>query len=62
MLFVIIIPYLGVLIYLIARVASMHERAEQQAAQQQKAFDTYVKQAAGPRAAAMSTTCPSWPT
>ena len=46
-LFVIIIPYLGVLIYLIARGGSMHERAEQQAARQQKAFDAYVKQAAG---------------
>jgi phosphoribosylformimino-5-aminoimidazole carboxamide ribonucleotide (ProFAR) isomerase len=44
---VIIIPYLGVLIYLIARGGSMHERAEQAAARQQKAFDTYVKQAAG---------------
>jgi hypothetical protein len=46
-LFVIIIPYLGVLIYLIARGGSMHERAEEQAARQQKAFDAYVKQAAG---------------
>jgi hypothetical protein len=46
-LFVIIIPYLGVLIYLIARGGSMHERAEQQAARQQKAFDSYVKQTAG---------------
>ena len=46
-LFVIIIPYLGVLIYLIARGGSMHERAEQAAARQQKAFDSYVKQAAG---------------
>jgi ABC-type multidrug transport system fused ATPase/permease subunit len=46
-LFVIIIPYLGVLIYLIARGGSMHERAEQQAARQQKAFDAYVKQTAG---------------
>jgi hypothetical protein len=45
--FVIIIPYLGVLIYLIARGGSMHERAEAQAVQQQKAFDSYVKQAAG---------------
>ena len=45
--FVIIIPYLGVLIYLIARGGSMHERAAAQMAQQQKAFDTYVKQAAG---------------
>ena len=45
--FVIIIPYIGVLVYLIARGGSMHERAAAQAAQQQKAFDTYVKQAAG---------------
>jgi hypothetical protein len=46
-LFVIIIPYLGVLIYLIARGGNMHERAATAAAQQQKAFDSYVKQAAG---------------
>ncbi len=46
-LFVIIIPYLGVLIYLIARGGSMHERAEESAKRQQKAFDDYVKQAAG---------------
>jgi ABC-type multidrug transport system fused ATPase/permease subunit len=45
--FVIIIPYLGVLVYLIARGGSMHERAAAQAAQQQKAFDNYVRQAAG---------------
>ena len=46
-LFVIIIPYLGVLVYLIARGGKMHERAAAQAAEQQKAFDQYVKQAAG---------------
>ena len=45
--FIIIMPYLGVLMYLIARGGKMHERAAQQAAQQQKAFDQYVKQAAG---------------
>jgi ABC-type multidrug transport system fused ATPase/permease subunit len=45
--FVIIIPYLGVLIYLIARGGSMHERAIAQAQQQQRAFDAYVKQTAG---------------
>ena len=33
--------------YLIFRGGKMHERAAQQAAQQQKAFDQYVKQAAG---------------
>ncbi|HEV3132302.1 MAG TPA: SHOCT domain-containing protein [Acidimicrobiales bacterium] len=46
-LFVIIVPYLGVLIYLIARGGKMHERAAAAAAQQQKAFDAYVKQTAG---------------
>jgi ABC-type multidrug transport system fused ATPase/permease subunit len=45
--FVIILPFLGVLVYLIARGGSMHERAAQQAAQQQKAFDQYVRQTAG---------------
>jgi len=45
-LFVIILPFLGILVYLIARGGKMHERAEQ-AAQQQQAFDAYVKQTAG---------------
>ena len=45
--FIIVMPYLGVLVYLIARGGKMHERAAQQAAQQQKAFDQYVKQTAG---------------
>ena len=45
--FVIILPFLGVLIYLIARGGSMHERAVAQANQQQKQFDAYVRQAAG---------------
>jgi ABC-type multidrug transport system fused ATPase/permease subunit len=45
--FVIILPFLGVFIYLIARGGSMHERAAAQAAQQQKAFDSYVREAAG---------------
>ncbi|MGP0107439.1 MAG: SHOCT domain-containing protein [Acidimicrobiales bacterium] len=45
--FVIILPFLGILIYLIARGGKMHERAEAQATQQQQAFDAYVKQAAG---------------
>ncbi|HXN63398.1 MAG TPA: SHOCT domain-containing protein [Acidimicrobiales bacterium] len=46
-LFIIIIPFLGVFVYLIARGGKMHERAAAQAAEQQKAFDAYVKQAAG---------------
>jgi hypothetical protein len=45
--FIVVMPYLGVLVYLIARGGKMHERAAQQAAQQQKAFDQYVKQTAG---------------
>ncbi len=46
-LFVLIIPVLGMLVYLIARGGGMHERAAQQAQAQQKAFDDYVKQTAG---------------
>ncbi len=45
--FVIILPFLGVFVYLIARGGKMHERAANEAAQQQKAFDDYVKQTAG---------------
>jgi ABC-type multidrug transport system fused ATPase/permease subunit len=46
-LFVIILPFLGVLVYLIARGGSMHERAAKQAEAQQKAFESYVKETAG---------------
>ena len=45
--FVIILPFLGVFVYLIARGSKMHERAAQEAANQQKAFDQYVRQTAG---------------
>jgi ABC-type multidrug transport system fused ATPase/permease subunit len=45
--FVIILPFLGVFVYLIARGGKMHERAAQDAAKQQRAFDDYVRQAAG---------------
>jgi hypothetical protein len=45
--FVIVLPFLGIFVYLVARGGKMHERAAAQAAQQQKAFDNYVKQAAG---------------
>jgi ABC-type multidrug transport system fused ATPase/permease subunit len=45
--FVIILPFIGVLVYLIARGGSMHERAVAQANQQQKAFDSYVRETAG---------------
>src|SRR5580693_414080 len=46
-LFVIILPFLGIFVYLIARGGKMHERAAAQAAQQQEAFDAAVRQAAG---------------
>jgi Phospholipase_D-nuclease N-terminal/Short C-terminal domain len=45
-LFVIILPFLGIFVYLIARGGKMHERAAAQAAQQQLAFDSAVKAAA----------------
>jgi ABC-type multidrug transport system fused ATPase/permease subunit len=44
--FVIILPFLGIFVYLIARGGKMHERAAKQAAQQQEAFDAYVKETA----------------
>src|SRR5476651_1134251 len=46
-LFVIVLPFLGIFVYLIARGGKMHERAASQAAQQQNAFDAYVKETAG---------------
>ena len=45
--FVIVVPLIGVLVYLIARGGSMHERAVAQAQRQQQAFDDYVRQTAG---------------
>jgi ABC-type multidrug transport system fused ATPase/permease subunit len=45
--FVVILPFLGVLVYLIARGGKMHERAAKQAAQQEKDFRGYVQQVAG---------------
>ncbi|MET0421652.1 MAG: SHOCT domain-containing protein [Acidimicrobiia bacterium] len=45
--FVILFPFLGVFVYLIARGGSMHERALAQQAQAQKQFNTYVQQAVG---------------
>jgi ABC-type multidrug transport system fused ATPase/permease subunit len=45
-LFVLIIPLIGVLVYLIARGGSMHERQVRQAQQQDAEFRSYVQQAA----------------
>jgi ABC-type multidrug transport system fused ATPase/permease subunit len=49
-LFVLLIPLVGVLVYLIARGGSMHERAMRQAQQQDQAFREYVQSAAQPPA------------
>ena len=43
----IVLPYLGVFVYLIARGGKMQERKLQEVAQQKTAFDQYVKEAAG---------------
>ncbi len=46
-LFVIVVPYLGAFVYLIARGGSMHERSVKQAQAQQQAFQNYVRETAG---------------
>ncbi len=45
--FIIVLPYLGVFVYLIARGGKMHEHAVQDAQAQDAAFRQYVQQAAG---------------
>jgi ABC-type transport system involved in cytochrome bd biosynthesis fused ATPase/permease subunit len=45
--FIIILPFLGVFVYLIARGGKMRDRAARDAARQQQAFDQYVQQTAG---------------
>jgi len=46
-LFIILIPFLGVLVYLIAQHDGLRERSIKQAEAQQAQFDKYVKDAAG---------------
>ncbi len=46
-LFIVILPFLGILVYLIARGGGMHQRAVDQAARERQAFDSYVRQTAG---------------
>jgi hypothetical protein len=46
--FVIVLPYLGVFVYLIARGRQMHEHAEQAARQQDAAMRSYVQGVATP--------------
>jgi hypothetical protein len=45
--FVLVLPFLGVFIYVIARGHGMGEREVHQAQERQQAFDTYIRQAAG---------------
>lgn len=45
--FVIILPFLGVLVYVIARGGKMNERATKDAAAQMQAQDGYIRQVAG---------------
>ncbi len=47
--FVLFIPLIGVLVYLIARGSKMQERAVQSARQQDRDFRAYVQDAAGPQ-------------
>src|SRR5947207_2615207 len=46
-LFVLFIPLIGVLVYLIARSGEMHERAVRQAQQQDREARRYIQEAAG---------------
>jgi hypothetical protein len=45
--FVVILPWLGVLIYLIVEHNGMRERSVKQAEEQKQQFDSYVREAAG---------------
>ena len=45
--FVLFIPLIGVLVYLIARGSSMQQRAQREAQQQDREFRSYVQDAAG---------------
>src|ERR1700751_3973372 len=51
-LFVLFIPLVGVLVYLIVRGGSMHERTVQQAQQQDKEARQYIREAAGTQSTA----------
>jgi ABC-type multidrug transport system fused ATPase/permease subunit len=44
--FIIVLPYLGVFVYLIARGGSMHERSVKQAQQSEQEFRQYVQEVA----------------
>ena len=50
LIFIIFLPFLGVLVYLIARGSSMHERDIKQAQANDAAMRAYIQQAAAPTA------------
>ena len=50
--FILILPLIGVLVYLIARGGKMHEHAVQDARQQEAEFRSYVQEAAGSQSSA----------
>ena len=51
-LFVLFIPMIGVLVYLIVRGGKMHERAVRQARRQDQQARAYIQEAAGPESSA----------
>jgi hypothetical protein len=51
-LFVLIIPLIGVLVYLIVRGGSMHEREVQQAQRQDEQLRSYIQETAGSQSSA----------
>ena len=50
--FVVVLPWLGVLVYLIVEHDGMRDRSTQQAQEQKQAFDSYVRDTAGGGSAA----------
>jgi len=52
---VIVVPFLGVFIYVIARGKNMGRREVAQAREQQQAFDSYIRETAGAKATRSST-------
>ena len=52
LIFIVILPFLGVLVYVIARGGSMHERSAREAQAEDKQFREYVRDAAGSKSSA----------
>jgi ABC-type multidrug transport system fused ATPase/permease subunit len=50
--FILLLPLIGVLVYLIARGGKMHEHAERDAQVQEQQFRKYVQETAGPQSTA----------